>query len=262
MSLRQRSAEASEGLELSAHNLVVDYRENGGVVRGLGGFTARFCRGVTGLIGPNGAGKTTFLRAAAGLLPPTRGRLEIRGKAPRSFLSAVGIGFLPENPSFPPFLTVEEFFLGITKEPPLVPTPGPLVGWPSYLGPLLNKRMATLSHGQRKKVALTAAILGDPQLLLLDEPTNGLDPLAVRELREILRAQKERGATLIVSSHHLDELQRVADVLVFVRDGSVVTSMSREEALETFGTLEHLFESALRMPGHPWEEPAWSGEGA
>ena len=103
---------------------------------------------------------------------------------------------------------------------PPSPDPIPLDG-------LRHRRLDSLSLGQRKRVALAATLLGSPDVTLLDEPTNGLDPLAVRGLREALMVEREQGRNLVVSSHHLDELQRIADVLVFMKGGRAAGTWTR-----------------------------------
>jgi len=215
-------------------------------------FTATFLPGITGLVGPNGAGKTTFLRAVAGLLPISSGTLQIHGREPRAFRLESRMGILPESPSLPGHLTVGEFLSGLQGSSHAHSSnasagsveAGALLGT-DRLGGLERRRLDTLSLGQRKRAALSAALMGDPALLLLDEPTNGLDPVAVRSLRETLRVERARGATVIVSSHHLDELQRLADALVFVKEGRVAGEWTRTDALGRFGTLESLFHRAL-----------------
>lgn len=227
---------------LSARELVVSYGRNRTADEGLKGFTAEFRPGITGLVGPNGAGKTTFLRAVAGLLRPTRGCLEIHGADPSAFVARGGMGFLPENPVFPRYLTVEEFLEGLCFEADPDGTEAREIQGVLSLAEILDRRLDSLSLGQRKKVALSAALLGRPGVLLLDEPTNGLDPMAVRGLRRALKNERGRGATIIVSSHHLDELQRIADALVFLKDGVVEGAWARDAALTTFGSLEVLFD--------------------
>ena len=221
---------------------MVCYGKGGKAREGIKGLTADFHPGITGLVGPNGAGKTTFLRAVAGLLPPSSGSLEIHGMDPRAFVGRGGIGFLPENPVFPWYLTVEEFLTGLVSgaeaEVKEVAEPEGAL----KLRGILGKRLDSLSLGQRKKVALSAALLGRPGVLILDEPTNGLDPIAVRELRNTLMGEKERGTTLIISSHHLDELQRIADALVFLKDGATEGAWTRDVALRAYGSLEALFD--------------------
>jgi len=242
MSSSSEISETGVGPQIVATELVVAYGKRGQASFGLHGFSATFAPGITGLVGPNGAGKTTLLRTACGLLPPTSGQLEIMGKPPSAYVAEWGIGFLPENPVLPEYLTVGEFLEGV---PPFEThlrdgKAGPR--WILRVGELMEKSCDSLSLGQRKKVALAAALKGNPQVLLLDEPTNGLDPLAVKELRRTLMEERDRGITIIVSSHHLDELQRVADALVFVRKGELAGAWTRTEALGAFPSLEALFD--------------------
>lgn len=228
-----------------ARDLTVAYGRRKGPALGLQGFTARFAPGITGLVGPNGAGKSTFLRTSCGLLEPSGGSLTVGGSEPSAFVAAHGVGFLPENPAFPPYLTVKEFLSGLLPAgPELPPQEGDPLGIPG-LGSLLARRIEVLSHGQRKKVALAAALSGSPELFLLDEPTNGLDPSAVRELREVLTGLGRKGLTVIVSSHHLDELQRMADALVFVQGGRALGSWTREGALREHGSFDALYENVF-----------------
>lgn len=227
-------------LQIVAEDLEVGYGK-GKRVSGLRGFSAVFRPGITGLVGPNGAGKTTLLRAISGLLEPHGGHLVIGDADPGTFISRRGIGFLPEVPPLPGYLTGREFLAGL---------PGDTLNGRRANGSptlslcatdLLSSPIGSLSLGQRKKVALAAALSGDPEVLLLDEPTNGLDPLAIRELREALVEERALGTIILISSHHLDELQRIADALVFVNEGTVAGSWSREEAPHEFRHLETLF---------------------
>ncbi len=242
MSCSPHATEAGQSLVVVADDLHVAYGSGSRRRFGLEGFSAVFAPGITGLIGPNGAGKSTLLRTACGLLPPVRGTLRLGGMDPKAYVTAHGVGFLPETPPLPAFLTVREFLEGVLPggrggalpggDPPALPG----------LGALLDRRLDSLSLGQRKKAALAASLLGSPSLLLLDEPTNGLDPMAVRELREVLTGLGRGGTTLIVSSHHLDELQRLADVLVFVRGGRALGSWTRAQTLDGFGSFDGLYE--------------------
>lgn len=230
---------------IEARNLEVGYRSKGSFNPGLKGFSATFGPGITGLIGPNGAGKSTFLRTVCGLLEPRGGELKVGGKNPRAYVETHGVGFLPEVPHFPSFLTVGEFLDGVAGALADGAKPSTDYGYVPGLDLLLDRGVQELSQGQRKKVALGAALMGAPEVVLLDEPTNGLDPVAVRELRELLAELGRQGFTVVVSSHHLDELQRLADALVFVLDGKALGSWSREEALSAFGSLDVLYEQAF-----------------
>lgn len=238
------------GPAVVATELSVKYRKSG-FRWGLQGFSANFHAGITGLVGPNGAGKTTLLRTLAGCVEPTSGRVTIDGASPDAFISRGGLGFLPESPPLPGHLTPREFLLGLPGSDPGNPTRGGVDRFPSPIQKdLLCRPIDSLSLGQRKTVALAAALSGGPHLLLLDEPTNGLDPIALSHLRKTLLTQRALGAVLIVSSHQLDELQRVADRLVFVRDGRSVGSWQRDAAIEEFGSLEELFSHVFRMELH------------
>lgn len=217
------------------------YGKEGAGPRVLDGFDASFHPGITGLVGPNGAGKTTFLRTACGLLEPVSGKVEVGGQRPGDYLATHGVGFLPEKPMLPPYLTVGEFLDGLPPYGPPTDDPTRNGGESPRIGSLLEKPVTSLSHGEGKKVALAAFLKGGPRVLLLDEPTNGLDPMAVMEVRSILLEERDRGATIIVSSHHLDELQRVADAYVFVHEGHAVGSWTRGSVMEGFSSLEALF---------------------
>lgn len=239
-------ARSGTGPDITADGLVVGYGRKRRAPLGLRGFSARFSPGITALVGPNGAGKSTFLRSACGLLAPSAGTLSVDGTDPSAFVSAHGVGFLPESPPLPGYLTPKEFLLGLAPEASALSAgDGDLYGIPGFRS-IMEKRIGTLSLGQKKKVALAAALSGDSGLLLLDEPTNGLDPLAVQDLREVLTRLGREGVTVIVSSHHLDELQRLADVLVFVDGGRCVGNWTGSEALERFGSFDALFEDVFR----------------
>jgi len=252
MSSIRTVADRPPEVTVSAEGLVVGYGRGRGDSHGLKGFTASFRPGVTGLVGPNGAGKSTFLRTVMGLLRPRSGQLRVQGVAPAAYLFRHSVGFLPENPVLPSYLTVEDFLGGLPSRGPTRTSPGPLEdastpqAWKEGLEPLLSRSLPSLSLGQKKKVALAASLLDGPDLLLLDEPTNGLDPLALEDLRRTLLGERRKGSTIIVSSHHLDELQRISDVLVFVDGGRDAGAWERGEALERFGSLEALFHHVFR----------------
>lgn len=232
----------ASGPRILAQDLTVDYRGKGSESRALRGFETVIRSGITGLVGPNGAGKTTLLRTLVGSLTPTRGFVEIGGESPAAYRTRRGLGFLPETPPLPAFLTVGEFLAGLPVSGP-PPGEGAGRGFPPFLPESLRtKRIDSLSMGQRKKVALAAALSGDPEVLLLDEPTNGIDPLGLRELRRILLELRDRGRLLLISSHHLDELLRIADALLFVREGRNVGTWHREPTEGPLPSPESLFD--------------------
>ena len=171
---------------------------------------------VFGLLGPNGAGKTTTLRMLGGLIPPSAGEVQIRGVAVnRRTADALRsrIGFLTETPGLWDHLTVEENLstyarlFGIVKvEATVAETLRRFDLWPRRLD-----RAALLSKGMKQKLALARALQHDPELILLDEPTANLDPESARRVRDMLFDLRRRGRAVVVSTHNLDEIERLAD---------------------------------------------------
>jgi lantibiotic transport system ATP-binding protein len=175
---------------------------------------------VYGFLGPNGAGKTTTIRLLLGLLRPDSGSILIEGEAltPRARGALQRIGALVESPSVYPHLTGEEN-LEVTRR--LRGLPSRCIAEALALVPLEDVRtcVRSWSTGMRQRLGLAIALVGRPSLLLLDEPANGLDPIGIRDLRQLLtRLAHESGVTILVSSHALADVEQVADdVGVIVR---------------------------------------------
>ena len=171
---------------------------------------------IVALLGPNGAGKTTTMRMLAGLIEPTSGSVTIDGvPLTRATGNAVPrrIGFLTEAPGLWDRLTVREnlrVYAGIYA----LAQPDRAIDRALdifSLGDRSATRAAELSKGMRQKVALVRALLHDPAVLLLDEPTSGLDPEVTRSVRQLLEERREAGCAILVSTHNLDEAERLAD---------------------------------------------------
>ncbi|MEV6823139.1 ATP-binding cassette domain-containing protein [Nocardiopsis dassonvillei] len=189
---------------------------------------------VYGLLGPNGSGKTTLLKSLLGANDHT-GTIE---RAP-----GLRVGRLIEYPAFYGSLTLRENLELHARylRTPLDEVPGLLaeVG----LGERADLRFSRTSLGMRQRLGIARALLGEPGLVLLDEPTNGLDPIGIRDIRELVRAvQRERGTSMIVSSHNLTEIASLADHLLFMRAGRIVRRM---DADEVEGDLEDLYATVL-----------------
>jgi ABC-2 type transport system ATP-binding protein len=171
---------------------------------------------IVALLGPNGAGKTTTLRMLAGLIAPTRGTVAIDGvqltRATGALLRS-RIGFLTEAPGLWDRLTVREnlrVYAGLYG----LANHGPVIDRALDLFELADRastRAAELSKGMRQKVALARALLHQPRILLLDEPTSGLDPEITRSVRALLDERRAAGCSILVSTHNLDEAERLAD---------------------------------------------------
>lgn len=184
---------------------------------------------IYGLIGQNGAGKTTILRMLSGLARPTSGEIIIDGVSAQD--KKMRIGALIEEPGVFPHLSASEnlhlkaITMGVEntrKEKELLE----LVG----LGTVGKKPVKGFSLGMRQRLGIALALVGDPQIVLLDEPINGLDPQGIIEIRElILKLNRDRGLTIIISSHLLEELSRMATSYGFIAHGRLVAQFSQED---------------------------------
>ena len=185
---------------------------------------------VTGLLGPSGSGKSTLLRAIVGVQVVRRGTVEVLGLTAGAPELRRRVGYVTQAPSVYADLTVREnlhYFArvaGASRERALeaVETVG--------LGERLDQVVATMSGGERSRVSLASALVGDPELLVLDEPTVGLDPVLRRDLWGTFHRLADAGATLLVSSHVMDEAER-CDVLVLIRGGQVLAQAPPAEIL-------------------------------
>jgi len=187
--------------------------------------TLRVAQGeVYGVLGPNGAGKTTLLRMLFGLLHPNAGTIRIFGRtwaeAGVGVLDGVG-GFI-ESPKFYPYLTGRQNLEGLalldggdrrSRIEEVLATVD-LVGRE-------DDKVGGYSYGMRQRLGVAASLLRDPRLLVLDEPANGLDPAGIRDMRGLVKRLAESGLTVLLSSHHMDEVEEICDNVTIMRRGSV-----------------------------------------
>jgi len=183
---------------------------------------------VTGLLGPSGCGKTTLLRAIVGVQRTESGEVLVLGEPAGTPLQRRRVAYVTQAPSIYADLTVREnlrYFATIVRAgPDRIDTVADAVGLTRHLG----TRAASLSGGERSRASLAVALLGNPRLLVLDEPTVGLDPVLRRDLWRMFHGLADEGATLLVSSHVMDEANR-CDHLVFMRDGRIIASAPPDE---------------------------------
>jgi ABC-2 type transport system ATP-binding protein len=201
------------------------------------------------LLGPNGAGKTTCMRILMGFLKASAGSARIDGLD--CFHDRVElkrqIGYLPDEPVFYDYLKGGELlhFCGRMHglPPDVVEDRAGQLAEVLELGPELQDYAMNYSRGMKKKLALACALLHDPALLILDEPSSGLDPIATRALNGVLQALRGSGTTILLSSHLLDQVERLADRIAIIAHGEVAAVGTPEELRTggTSGSLEELF---------------------
>jgi len=199
-----------------------------------------------GLLGPNGAGKTTTVEILEGLLQPTSGHVEVlgqqwNGRDDDEIRQRIGISLqetrLTEKLTPRETLCLFRSFYRQGREPDEVIR---MVN----LGEKADSWIGKLSGGQKQRLAVACALVGDPELLFLDEPTTGLDPQSRRELWDIIREQRNRARTTIITTHYMDEAQRLCDRVAVVDHGKVIALGSPEELIRRIGG-EHVVEFDL-----------------
>ena len=213
---------------------MIAFRDAGKTYRSLFGKSVRAGDGVTldaaagevlGIAGPNGAGKSTMIGLLLGYLAPTTGSVTIDGRAPRAFIEREGIGYLSELVNIPPLWKAREalvryaLLVGIVQRDleARVDRVVALLGLEEHQ----SKRVKALSKGNLQRLGLAQALLRDERVLILDEPTHGLDPVWTQKFREIVDGLRRPDRVILIASHNLDELQRVADRVAIVDRGRV-----------------------------------------
>ncbi|MFJ9560261.1 ABC transporter ATP-binding protein [Streptomyces fuscichromogenes] len=210
---------------VSAAGLTVRY----GGTAALDGVTLSLTEGVTGLLGPNGAGKTTLLRVLATAVPPDGGAFTVCGADPAAPAGRLAVrrtlGYLPQTPGFHPDFTAFEFvdYVAILKE---LTDRGARhrevrrVLGEVGLADVRGRRIKRLSGGMRQRVALAAALVGDPRFLVLDEPTVGLDPEQRMRFRELI-AEAGEGRTVLLSTHQTEDVAMLCNRVIVLAEGRV-----------------------------------------
>lgn len=182
---------------------------------------------VTGYLGPNGSGKTTTMRMILGLVRPTRGTTRVAGR-PFTQLErpASRVGVLLEGAQAHPGRTARDHLRILATQRSVDPARIDPTLERVHLAEARDNKVRGFSLGMRQRLDLAAALLGEPDILLLDEPANGLDPAGIRWLRSFLRSFADDGGTVFVSSHQLDETSRLADEVIVINEGRLVTHTS------------------------------------
>ncbi|MBB5353540.1 ABC-2 type transport system ATP-binding protein [Haloferula luteola] len=201
---------------------------------------------VYGLIGPNGSGKSTTMKALLGLVAPTSGTCRIFGADSLAVDSREQVGFLPENPYFYKHLTGEETLAFYGKlcglrGQTLKDRIGELLELVDLTG-ARDRRLGGYSKGMLQRIGLAQALIQEPRLVILDEPTAGVDPIGSRQIRDLIFALRERGITVFLCSHLLEQVQEVCDRVGIIFRGKMV----REGRLEDLLSIEDQTEVVLK----------------
>ena len=183
---------------------------------------------IFGFLGPNGAGKSTSIKMMLGLVKPSAGQAQILDQPFSSVEVRRKVGFLPEDFRFYDWLTASELLAlhgrlcGLTPAQlrDRVPAFLDLVGLMAHR----DRRLRGFSKGMLQRIGLAQALIHEPELVFLDEPTSGLDPMGRRLVRDIIRDQRKRGATVFLNSHLLSEVEITCDTVVFIKQGEVIGS--------------------------------------
>ena len=194
-------------------------------VRALDGLSLRVDRGeIFGFLGANGAGKSTTMKLLMRLIYPSAGRASVLGRDTSEVATHARVGYLPEHPYFYDYLTAREFLIYCAE----------LFGYPKHECRERAARMLALvrleekswdkglrkfSKGMLQRVGLAQALVNDPEIVFLDEPMSGLDPVGRREVRDLIAAQRERGATVFFSTHILSDAETLCDRAAILRGG-------------------------------------------
>jgi ABC-2 type transport system ATP-binding protein len=242
--MRGAASDRPETRAIRTNGLTKDY----GLGHGVFDLDLDVRRGeVFGFIGPNGAGKTTTIRLLMDLIRPDRGTAEVLGLDSRrdSLEIKRRVGYLPgELPRFPS--VTAGHVIGLLAGLRGGVDPVRIEALAGRLELDLGRRYEDLSHGNKQKVGLVQAFMHEPELLVLDEPTLGLDPLMQREFRDLLVESADRGATVLLSSHVLAEVELVCDRMGLIREGRLLRVGSLEELRDVRA---HRVEAIIRRPG-------------
>jgi ABC-2 type transport system ATP-binding protein len=210
-----------------------------------------------GLLGPNGAGKTTTIEILEGLLEPTAGQVTILGRNwqtnQRELRELLGISL--QETRLTEKLTVREtldLFASFYRQPRSVDE----VIEELQLTEKADARVGKLSGGQRQRLAVATALVGNPRILFLDEPTTGLDPQSRRQLWDIIRAFQKAGGTVLLTTHYMDEAERLCDRLAIVDQGQVIAEGSPADLIDRLGG-HHVVEFAASGGSDPAALERW-----
>ncbi|APW62615.1 ABC transporter ATP-binding protein [Paludisphaera borealis] len=247
-------------LAIRVKDLHKQYPGRDGPVHAVAGIDLEIRRGECfGLLGPNGAGKTTTVEIMEGLTRPTSGEVEILGLRWEDGDAAIRerIGVTLQETRFPDKETVRELLTvfrsfyrqGLTADEAIARV---------SLETKANALIEQLSGGQQQRLAVAVSLVGDPDVLFLDEPTTGLDPQSRRQLWDVIHGLGESGRTVLLTTHYMDEAERLCDRVAVIDHGKIIALGSPAELIARLGG-DHIIEFALGGEGPPLDTDALGG---
>lgn len=200
---------------------------------------------ILALCGGNGAGKSTLIRMITGLIKPTEGSIWIDGhhfrKDRKNYMQT--FGYMPDDFNFQPSISARETIHFYAKLKKIAPERTEEVIEAVGLSPHMNKKVKAFSKGMKQRLLLAQALLSKPPVIILDEPTNGLDPYWIKQFSELMLQAKESGQSVLFSTHDLVVAEEIADEVVFLSDGKVISKGPIEEYKEDglYNTFQELY---------------------
>jgi len=177
--------------------------------------------GIFAILGPNGSGKTTLIKCLLGMVIPNHGEIIFEKQSVlKKWEYRNNLNYLPQIANFPPNLTVSELISMVKNLRPKESNEKELIDL-FGLNEFLNKKLGNLSGGTKQKVNIVLTFMFDSDLIILDEPTTGLDPIALIHLKELIRLEKEKGKTILITTHIMSVVDELADEIVFLLDGKI-----------------------------------------
>ncbi|WP_424656618.1 ABC transporter ATP-binding protein [Capnocytophaga granulosa] len=199
--------------------------------------------GIFAILGPNGSGKTTSMKSFLGMVIPTKGDIFFNGKSIKNqWAYREQISYLPQIANFPSNLKVKEL-IAMIKNIKKLPCHDQELIELFGLQKHLNKSLGNLSGGTKQKVNLVLTFMVDVPVLVLDEPTSGLDPIAILALKKLILREKEKGKTILITSHILSFIEELSDEILFILEGNIYFRGTPKQLLET--TQKNNFQEAI-----------------
>lgn len=191
--------------------------------------------GVFAILGPNASGKTTLIKCILGMVIPNSGKIHFDGEMILGgWKYRNKINYLPQIANFPANITVKELIEIVKDLRPLEANEEELISM-FGLEASLNKKLGNLSGGTKQKVNIVLTFMYDSKLLILDEPTTGLDPISLLNLKGLIEKEKEKGKTILLTTHIMSLVEEIADKIVFLLDGNIHFNGTLNELKETAG---------------------------